>query len=173
MCTRLTCSLCGFAFRIITLFSYNYTRLTCSLCGFAFHCIGWRHNYNTITRFALFRPVAFFTSWPRLRLRVSPSRRDWDYDCTLCLHSFNKHLTVVTNNTKTSYRLNTLPSWPRLRLRVSPSRLDCEITTACFVMSILWFYVHSRASRSVYTHWINTLRVLCPFAVFCSVGRLL
>jgi hypothetical protein len=149
--TRLTCSLCSFAFRIIifpVLFSYNYTRLTCSLCGFVFHGIGGCHNYNTITRFAVFRPVALFTLWPRLRHRVSPSHRDWDYDCRLCLHSSNRHLTVVTK-IKTLYPINTLPSWPRLRLRVSPSRRDCEIMTACFVMSRLWFYVHSAASRSM------------------------
>ena len=169
------------------------TRLTCSLCGFAFHSIEWRHNYNTIRRFAVFRPVTFFTSSPRVRLRVSLSRRDWDYDCTFrrvsimvlrslwgfafhgvetpCLHSSNKHLTVVTK-IKTSYRINTtscffVTSWLRLRLRVS-SRLFYGFTCS---LCVPW-----RREPMITTrlhHRINNLPVLCPFVVFCSVARLL
>jgi hypothetical protein len=151
----------------------------------------------------VFCPVAFFTPWPRLRRRVSPSRRDLDYDCrfrrvsimvlrslcgfafhgveTPCLHSSNKHLTVVTK-IKTTYRINTLPSWPRLRLCVSPSRRDWDYDCAfCHVSimvlrSLCGFAFHDVENpwlRHVYTHWINTLPVLSPFAVFRSVAHLL
>jgi hypothetical protein len=46
---------------------------------------------------------------------------------------------------------------------VFPRHVVTEITTAGFVVSLLWFYVHSVASRSmvprrhVYAHPINTL----------------
>jgi hypothetical protein len=122
-----------------------------------------QHNYTF-----LFRPAAFFTSWPRLRLRVSPSRRDWDYDCRFCrvsimvlwslcgfafhgvelpcLPSSNRHLTVVTK-IKTSYRINTVVT---------------KIKTLCFPVTP-WLRLRLRVPSHLYYGFTFTLRLRVPW----------
>jgi hypothetical protein len=129
------------------------TRLTCSLCGFAFHGVKWHHNYNTITRFSVFRFIAFFTSWPILRFCASPSHRDWDLDVHSARNTWRQDATITTYGFAltwlghvNTHQINTFPvQWPFL----------CSVPSCSLKLSI--------ASRLYYSFAFN-LPFRVPFS---------